>query len=182
MRDQKGDAERLASFEFVDKSGDRALAQRFVGRAEVEQVGIVRDDPRDPGLLLIALEARRSRPALYGFDAHWRDDLVKIWMQSHPIGLPRGSASLTPPAIDMCAPSSGLPIEEVVEAAFAIFDSRGRKDSTTIPETRRVTFVAPASPAILYDRAAKSRRAGTRVVRLPRGAGPVIHCPWSNWM
>src|SRR5713101_1519320 len=42
-----------------------------------------------------------------GFEAHWREDLVKIWMHSHPASLPRARASLTPPAMDMCAPRSG---------------------------------------------------------------------------
>ena len=36
----------------------------------------------------------------YGLDFHCREDLVKIWMQSHPIEMPRAIDSATPPAID----------------------------------------------------------------------------------
>jgi hypothetical protein len=40
-------------------------------------------------------------------DAHWRELLVKIWMQSQPICRPRASDWLTPPAIETCAPING---------------------------------------------------------------------------
>ena len=56
MRDQKRHAERLASLQLVDQALDRALAQLLVGRAQVEQVGVVRDDHLDPGLGLRAFE------------------------------------------------------------------------------------------------------------------------------
>src|ERR1700674_4022198 len=66
--------------------------------------------------LRLRLKAATSS-SVYGFDFHCRDDLVKIWMQSHPMDLPRPIDSATPPAIDMCAPSSGRPDEDL----FAIF-------------------------------------------------------------
>src|SRR3954471_1628333 len=43
----------------------------------------------------------------YGFAAHWRDERVKIWIASHSTFFPSRSDLSTPPAIDMCAPSSG---------------------------------------------------------------------------
>lgn len=52
------------------------------------------------------LKASTSSP-VNGFANHWRDDLVKIWTHSHPVVRARAIASLTPPAIDICAPSSG---------------------------------------------------------------------------
>ncbi len=56
MRDQKWHTERLAALQFVDEALDRALAQFLVGRAKVEQVGVVCDDHFDPGFGLRALE------------------------------------------------------------------------------------------------------------------------------
>src|ERR1700730_11239747 len=86
-----------------------------------------------PLSLTLRLNAAISS-ALYGFDFHSREDLVKIWMQSHPIDLPRPIDSATPPAIDICAPSSGRPMEALV-------------------------VICKTSDAILYDAAAKSRAA-----------------------
>ena len=48
MGNQQRHFELLATFEFVDHSGDGFLPQRFVGRAEIDQVGIVRDDQLIP--------------------------------------------------------------------------------------------------------------------------------------
>src|ERR1700681_3300766 len=43
----------------------------------------------------------------YGLEAHWRELLVEILIQSQPICRPRASDWLTPPAIDTCAPING---------------------------------------------------------------------------
>src|SRR5271163_1179137 len=56
MCDQKWHSQRLASLQFISKTLDRALAQLLVGRAKVEQVGVVRDDHFDSGPGLRAFE------------------------------------------------------------------------------------------------------------------------------
>ncbi len=53
MSDQIGDAQNLAALQLVDKRHHRAHPQRRVRRAEIEQVGIVRDDFGDAGFLAI---------------------------------------------------------------------------------------------------------------------------------
>ena len=56
MRDQPRDAKRLASLDLIDEPGDRFFAQPFVGRAEVDEVGIVRDDAFDLAFAHVAPE------------------------------------------------------------------------------------------------------------------------------
>ena len=56
MRDEDRHAERLASIQLVDKSLDRLEPHSFIGRAEIDQVGVVRDHGRDAGFDLIAFE------------------------------------------------------------------------------------------------------------------------------
>src|ERR1700719_119272 len=56
MRDENRHTERLASMQLVDNSIYRLETHRFIRRAEIHQVGIVRDHGRDAGILPIALE------------------------------------------------------------------------------------------------------------------------------
>ena len=56
MSDQIGHAENFAALQLIDERGDRAQAQRRVGRAQVQQIGIVRDDLRDAGVFAIGVK------------------------------------------------------------------------------------------------------------------------------
>jgi hypothetical protein len=53
---QEGDAEHLTSFDLVNKSGYRFLAQNFVGRTKVQQIRIMSDHFTDTALIKIVPE------------------------------------------------------------------------------------------------------------------------------
>ncbi len=84
-----------------------------------------------------------------GFDAHCRDDLVNIWMQSHPTCLPRVKDSPTSPAIDMCAPSIG-------RVDLPVFAIRRILYQRTLKASGATWFYSGAG------RRARHRRAGVR--------------------
>src|SRR5438552_8794350 len=96
----------------------------------------------------------------YGFDAHWRDDLVKIWIHSHPVSRPRASAWLTPPAIDIWAPISGR------SRSRAGFDSV----VTDVIVKSLIAHAAHAEGPILYERSAKARSPRVHFVDTAAGA------------
>src|ERR1700687_2612108 len=72
MPDQKWHAKRLASLQLVDEPLDRTLAHLLVGRAQIEQVGVMGDDHPDAGLGLRAFERL--------------DFLFGIWLCRPPAG------------------------------------------------------------------------------------------------
>ncbi len=56
MGDEIRHCQDFAALQLVDKRSDRALAQRRVRRAHVEQIGVVGDDGADAGFLAVAVE------------------------------------------------------------------------------------------------------------------------------
>jgi hypothetical protein len=56
MHDQVGDAQRLAVLQFDDVCLQRFLPHRFVGRTEIDEVGVMGHDGPDARLLLFQFE------------------------------------------------------------------------------------------------------------------------------
>ena len=60
VSDEIGHAQNFAALQLIDERLDGAQAQRRIRRAQVEQIGIVRDDSGDAGFLPIGVKIARS--------------------------------------------------------------------------------------------------------------------------